>query len=330
MDKRRLAAVLVWATILTLATNAVAAERQGWYAGMDLGVAIPETLNSRSRDSDVVSNCDQWLTRNGERFEITNGENTWTVPFALDECRERGVEWTNGFDLDNGILAGLNLGYAWRSVRFEIEYLHREHSGDKAGGGQSASALDYKTVEFVESSEILSDLRADSFFGNLYYDFHGLFPRVIPYVGAGAGLTNTRLEISGKYLRNPNQAAFTDPEGIGATAQGGPKNPELAGTDTLYDDAFSGTVFAYQFMAGFDYALTDRLFLGVKARYGAVGTDLSARNPYDLLRSHASTICPPDGPEGCPTSADNDVHYWFETDDLSFWGISLNLKYFFQ
>lgn len=254
----------------------------------------------------------------------------WTVPFPLDQCQERGVDWTNSFDLDNGILAGLNLGYAWRSFRFEVEYFHREHGGDKAGGEQSASALDYKTVEFVESSEIISDLRADSFFGNLYYDFHGLWPRVIPYVGVGAGVTKTSMEISGKYLRNPEGDFFTDPNRGGATNQDGPKNPELAGTDTLYDDELSDTVFSYQFMAGLDYALTDQLFVGVKARYAAVGADFSERNTYDRLRSHASTVCPPNGPAGCPTGAANDVHYWFETDNLSFWGISLNLKYFFQ
>ena len=313
MYKKRPGLIFVGGVVLGFATNAAAVERQGWYAGLDLGVAIPETLDARARDSDVRSNCDQWL-RDGDM----------SFPLRPDDsrCQERGANWTNRFDFDGGILAGLNLGYAWRSFRFEVEYLHRRNSGEKSVGEQSASDLGGQIFEFAEASEMLSNLRADSFFVNLYYDFHGLWSRVIPYVGVAAGVTKTRLDISGKYLRNTSRAFFTDHDP--------PKNPELAGTETLYDDELSDTAFSYQFMAGFDYALTDQLFLGVKARYADVGADFSERNPYDRLRSHASTVCPPNGPEGCPAGAANDVHYWFATDDLSFWGISLNLKYFFQ
>ena len=325
----RFSFILPWVVVLLLATPAAATDRQGWYAGADIGIALPETLKTRSSDSDVISNCDQWLTRDGQPFEITNGERTWTVPFSPDseKCQERDVNWTNSFNLSNGLLAGLNFGYAWRSLRVEVEYLHREHSGEKKGGVQDPSALGYKSVEFVEASEIISDVRADHFFGNLYYDFHGLFPKVIPYVGVGAGVTKTSMEISGKYLRNPSREYFTNL----TSDKDGPKNPELAGTDTLYDDDLSDILFGYQFMAGIDYALTDHLFVGIKARYADVGGNFSERNAYDRLRSHGSTICPPqNAPTGCPTGAQNDITYRLETDALSFWGVSLNLKYFFQ
>ncbi len=251
------------------------------------------------------------------------------MPFSpnSEDCQRRDVNWTNSFNLGNGLLAGLNFGYAWRGFRVEVEYLHREHSGEKKGGVQDPSALDYKSNEFLEASEIISDVSADHFFGNLYYDFHGLFPKVIPYVGVGAGVTKTSMEISGKYLRKTSQTFFTNL----ATTDKGPKNPDLAGTDTLYDDDLSDVLFGYQFMAGIDYALTDHLFVGVKARYADVGGNFSQRNAYDRLRSHGSTVCPPqNAPTGCPTGARNDINYRLETDALSFWGVSLNLKYFFQ
>ncbi len=317
----RFSFILPLVVVLLLATPAAATERQGWYAGADIGIALPETLKTQSSDSDVISNCDQWLD--------TKTINGMVLPFPPNssECQERDVNWTNSFHLGNGLLAGLNFGYAWRGVRVEFEYLHREHSGEKSGGVQDPSALGYKSVEFVEASEIISDVRADHFFGNLYYDFHGPFPKVIPYVGVGAGVTQTSMEISGKYLRNPSREYFTTL----TPAEGGPKHPDLAGTDTLYDDDLSDVLFGYQFMAGIDYALTDHLFVGVKARYADVGGNFSRRNAYDRLRSHGSTVCPPqNAPAGCPTGARNAINYRLETDALSFWGVSLNLKYFFQ
>ena len=321
MAKRRFSFIILWVIVLLLATSAAATERQGWYAGADIGIALPETLKTRSSDSDVISNCDQWLDT-----ETINGT---VLPFPpnSEKCQERDVNWTNSFNLGNGLLAGLNFGYAWRSFRVEVEYLHREHSGEKKGGVQDPSALGYKSVEFVEASEIISDVSADHFFGNLYYDFHDLFPKVIPYVGVGAGVTKTSMEISGKYLRNPSREYFTNLP----SDKDGPKHPDLAGTDTLYDDDLSDVLFGYQFMAGIDYALTDHLFVGVKARYADVGGNFSQRNAYDRLRSHGSTVCPPqNAPTGCPTGARNDINYRLETDALSFWGVSLNLKYFFQ
>ena len=321
MAKRRFSFIILWVIVLLLATPAAATERQGWYAGADIGIALPETLKTRSSDSDVISNCDQWLD--------TKTINGTVLPFPpnSEECQERDVNWTNSFNLGNGLLAGLNFGYAWRSFRVEVEYLHREHSGEKKGGVQDPSALGYKSVEFVEASEIISDVSADHFFGNLYYDFHDLFPKVIPYVGVGAGVTKTSMELSGKYLRNPSREYFTNLP----SDKDGPKHPDLAGTDTLYDDDLSDVLFGYQFMAGIDYALTDHLFVGVKARYADVGGNFSQRNAYDRLRSHGSTVCPPqNAPTGCPTGARNDINYRLETDALSFWGVSLNLKYFFQ
>ena len=48
--------VLAWA--LALAGNA-AAERKGFYGSLDLGIAIPEDVETLASDSDVPTNCDQ-------------------------------------------------------------------------------------------------------------------------------------------------------------------------------------------------------------------------------------------------------------------------------
>ena len=57
----------------------------------------------------------------------------------------------------------------------------------------------------------------------------------------------------------------------------------------------------------------------MKARYVDFLNDFKDGDSWDSLRSHASTV----GPSG------DEVRYKIKTDDLGFWGVSLNLKYFF-
>ncbi len=46
MAKRRFSFIILWVIVLLLATPAAATERQGWYAGADIGIALPETLKT--------------------------------------------------------------------------------------------------------------------------------------------------------------------------------------------------------------------------------------------------------------------------------------------
>ena len=79
-------------------------------------------------------------------------------------------------------------------------------------------------------------------------------------------------------------------------------------------------------IAGLDYALSDRLSLGVKARFGdAFGEFRDGDNPWKPLRGHGSTVGPPGTPGG-----DLPVHYEVSADNLDMWGISLGIKYFWE
>ena len=292
--------VLAWA--LALVGNA-AAERKGFYGSLDLGIAIPEDVETLASDSDVPTNCDQHFS------PITVKGIQLPLPLSDSNCARGQDIWQNVFDLENGILGGVSFGYAWQGFRGEAEYFHRGHSGEyspleiQSGG---------KDDEFVVAGERISDLRAHHFFANLYYDFQRLlWPRVIPYVGAGVGAARVKMNYSGKFQRNADQSVIS---GLG-------RHPEAAGTLTFSEAELSDTLWAWQWMVGLDYALTERFSVGAKGRYAAVfGGDFKDGHLWDRLRSHASTI----GPNG------DTVAYDVELDNgLDLWGISLNIKYFF-
>lgn len=73
-----------------------------------------------------------------------------------------------------------------------------------------------------------------------------------------------------------------------------------------------------QVLAGVDYQLSDPVSLGLKFRYADFG-DLEDESACTQLRGHASVAGNPPRP----------VTYYIQTDDIQFWGVSLNMKYAF-
>ena len=97
-------------------------------------------------------------------------------------------------------------------------------------------------------------------------------------------------------------------------------------TQSLADEVLSDTLFGYQWIAGLDYAWSERFSVGLKFRYGDSFDDFEdGNNAWKPLRGHESTV----GPPGTPGN-NLPVRYAIQADDLNFWGISLNLKYFFD
>ena len=104
------------------------------------------------------------------------------------------------------------------------------------------------------------------------------------------------------------------------------RNRNAAGLASLADEVLSDTLFGYQWIAGLDYAWSERFSVGLKFRYGDAFSNFEdGNNAWKPLRGHDSTV----GPPGTPGS-NLPIRYDIQADDLSFWGISLNLKYFFD
>ena len=179
---RHSTAMVFMMVVLLPVTDADASEltaRRGLYVGADVGVSIPNDLESTRTNNGIPTNCDQWL----EGDTLNDGT---TVPLPLEQCSPSALPSSpNRFDLGAGFLAGVHLGYALHGFRLEAEYFRREQSGERSDLNVPG---DPKQAEFVERSEKIRDFRTDNFFANAYYDFHNvLSSRLTPYLGLGLG-----------------------------------------------------------------------------------------------------------------------------------------------
>ena len=81
----------------------------------------------------------------------------------------------------------------------------------------------------------------------------------------------------------------------------------------------SDTLFGYQALAGVDYQVSEPLTIGLKFRYAMFG-EFEDESVYKRLRGHDPVVGNP------PTMP---ATYYIRTDDIQFWGVSLNMKYQF-
>ena len=208
-------------------------------------------------------------------------------------------------------MGGVSVGYAPDRFRVEFEYLNRSHGGDSAlwrvpgenvalvGKNDEVSTLD-------PPSERISDFSAHQFFVNAYYDFLNN-SRWTPYVGAGVGWARTSLDYEFRFLRRTITQGY--PAG---------KPPAAAGTLSLLNTEFTDTLFGFQFLGGLDYALTEKVSIGMKARWASF-QDLEGDTVWNLIRSHR------------PVRADGETPFDSKLtfSDIQYWALSFGLKYSF-
>ncbi len=294
---RRLALVLVFCLLVSAGAANAATSRQGFYAGIELGFANAGDLESVLSGVNHPTQCD--ILVGGDPSGPECADNT-PKPMSI-----------NSFDLGTGFLGGVSVGYALDRFRVEFEYLNRSHGGDSSLWripGENVALVDKNNeVSTLDPpSERISDFSAHQFFVNAYYDFLNT-SRWTPYVGAGIGWARTSLDYETRFLRR-------------TIAQGYPADrpPAAAGTLSLLDSGFTDTLFGFQFLGGLDYALTDKVSIGMKARWVSF-QDLEGDTVWDLVRSHRPVRS--DG----QTPFDSKLTF----SDLQYWALSVGLKYAF-
>jgi opacity protein-like surface antigen len=312
--------------------------KDGFYLGMDLGVAV-------APDMDVqTGGFDDWTTTGTPGDFAAVLCDTEIFPerpsSSTGYCGEGAPqEWgaKESFDGGSGILAGLAVGYRLGSFRVEGEYFYR---GTRYGSTAEPGFPDSTQPDGVwypsKSSQYGGDgqgeygggvedavdnLMSHNVFANLYYDYRS-DSKFTPYVGIGIGLARVSVGYRTLWQRTTDPAKVADfetekddgtPDEVGIAL-----NQSLAGT-TTYDRAkMSDTLFGYQALAGVDYQVSEPLTIGLKFRYADFG-EFEAESAYTKLRGHESVAGNPPVP----------VTYYIRTDDIQFWGVSLNMKYQF-
>jgi len=228
------------------------------------------------------------------------------------ECTtEKTTIIANVFAPGAGFAEGATLGYAFgNGLRFEAEYLNRRQGSQRrlarlgSGGGET---FDQKESEWDENdlpSERVYDLSAHHFFLNAYYDLRNDSP-FTPYSGGGIGVGSTEMRYSARFLRRSDLG--TEPWQMAA-----------AGTVSDIDTELGKTRFGFQVVGGVDYALSDDLSVGAKARW----TRLSDVDRDDRSWKRVTGHEPIRADGVTPLTTD------FEVGDTDSWTFTVGLKYY--
>lgn len=285
--------------------------KDGFYLGMDVGVAV-------APDMDVqTGGVDDWSPEVGPDGQSLGTRCDLTINQQAIETGGRcpdGTPWDvmDSFDGGSGILAGLAVGYRLGNFRAEGEYFYRNANHDSTYNSFPEGTEPGGGYEVVE--DFVDDVLSHNFFANLYYDYHS-DSKFTPYVGVGVGLAQVSVGYRTLWQRS------TNPEEIRVfqTPAGRALNEELAGTLTYDQAKMSDTLFGYQVLAGVDYQVSDPVTIGLKFRWADFG-EFEDESLYTKLRGHEPVYGNP---------PDNPATYYIRTDDIQFWGVSLNMKYQF-
>ena len=295
--------------------------KDGMYIGMDVGVAV-------APDMDVsTGGLDDWPDT---RCDASINPNR----FQGGHCTNDPVPWaaTESFDGGSGILAGLAVGYRLGGFRIEGEYFYRgarygstdepyfpaddwyPSNSRQYGGGNPTDGYSEEFGAGVEDA--VDNLMSHNVFANLYYDYR-TDSKFTPYVGFGLGFAQVSVQYRTRWHRSTN--AEDDIKVFDDTPQGDALNARLAGALSHDEATMSDTLFGYQALAGVDYQVSEPFSIGLKFRYAMFG-EFEDESQYTELRGHAPLV---GNPPTIPAT------YYIRTDDIQFWGVSLNMKYQF-
>ncbi len=291
--------------------------KDGIYMGMDLGVAV-------APDMDVqTGGFDDWTTDaapDGFPGVLCDQTIFGDVQTPQGACGDDPAAWgpaNESFDGGSGILAGLAVGYRLGGFRVEGEYFYR---GTRYGSTDEPYFPDDDWYPSDSSQygdgveDAVDNLMSHNFFANLYYDYR-TDSKFTPYAGFGIGLAQVSLQYRTRWQRNTDGDeidAIKPPHGDAAL------NQRLAGLLSHDEATMSDTLFGYQALAGLDYQVSEPLTIGLKFRYAMFG-EFEDDSAYTRLRGHASVA----------GNLRRPVTYYIKTDDIQFWGVSLNMKYQF-
>ena len=293
----------------------------GFYVSGEVGANFASGLDTTGTSNDRASWCDEYINPRYNEYERCTGPD-----------RSVGGRWENEFDGATGILAGAATGYSFAGqnpngalggLRVELEYFYRQSNYNQTAdiplgvGTQGQKLRD----EIVQAIDRIGSITSHNLFGNVFYDFVNT-SRFTPYIGIGGGVGFTDMEYGSVWARNED-AMNDDGSYKISTGADLPNYDEirrnLAKTVSVGQATLSDVLLGFQVLFGVDYAITEATSLGLKGRWVRFGS-FSDDFIWDPLRSHLPNLRR-DGSE--PVSGR------LKTDNLEFFGVSLNLKYHF-
>lgn len=254
-------------------------DRDGFYAGLQLGFADPTVVQSARTYVSHPTRCDELLYPPSVSPPVGD-------PACSDYLPRTA---SNAFDPGSGPAGGFMVGYATGALRFEMEYLHVSlGSAESLIGSGPNTVLQTKNPEWSTEHppfERIGEYNINQVFANFYYDFRNR-SRWTPFVGAGIGWAEAEFNYYLQILRKPEaeylQIEF-DPDWPEAAKRA------AAGTASILDTYPSQDIFGYQVLAGVDYELSERTSLGFAVRKVRFD-DIDHEAVATLVRSHAGVL----------------------------------------
>ena len=305
----------------------------GFYISSDIGFNVASGIDTTGRSNDRASVCDEFINPTYNQVEGSGAVDSQGNAYSDYNCTgaNRGAtgDWPNNFDSGSGILAGAAVGYSLGAqnpngplggLRLELEYFYRQSNYDQTAyiGNASGESGDKLAEELVRAYDRIGSMDSHNIFANLYYDFANT-SRFTPYLGIGGGLGVTNMEYGSLWQRNDDASRITTGQGLSNAQQ---IQQNLASTGSVEDTILSDTLWGFQFLFGVDYAMTDAMSLGLKGRYAMFDSFDSGDGSlvWNPLRGHRPNL---------RTDGSEPVSGAISTNNISFFGISLNLKYHF-
>ena len=295
----------------TSLASAEAESRRGFYIGIDLGLTHAASMGSPLSGISHPTRCDRIL------YEKSGVSDTPPMDDYCTSTTPRTI-YTADFDPGLGFAGALSAGYTLDNLRFEVEYLHRRQGDDSSLLPGTTDVTRGKNREWLQPpSASISDFQANQFFVNAYYDFRNDSPWT-PYLGAGIGWAHTSMRYGNFYKRTSGQAYLDAVSGIPDQDWPLLVKREAAGTVSYLNTRISKNLFGFQFLGGLDYALTERVSIGLKGRWARF-QNVRHNAVWNVIRDHK------------PVLADGVTPYRvrIKLDSIAYWGMTIGLKYHF-
>ena len=229
-------------------------QRSGWYLGAGAGANSTSLMKQAGHNRDTTcypdNDCGHLANRAPE-----------------------GYRWFYDLDSGRGTVFEITVGRIFGTVRLELSAAQRRNNIEQKFTG--ISYLDGSTSRPAASSSYtqsatatVDDLTTRTLSLNVYHDFPLSGSRIVPYLGAGLGLSF--VEVSRLYFHSDYSCTNGPCE---------PPGTESGSYDSLQNVDLSDTVLSGHLHAGADYKLDDRFLLGLKLSYSLVD-DIEDRSSY--------------------------------------------------
>ena len=320
---RKTVVFLIAFLLLSFSERSVAEEEMrtgssGLYVGVETGLAMAPEMKLKSIQNNAIAHTTCDLHFAGETGFVKEAKDYRSFEYAQGKKCGDPVEdfWFDEFDESSvGLTTGLVVGYrrlGGLPLRAEIEYFYRNNEyGAVSGQSPQTETAASKDVEFIAAFGKLKDVQMHNLFFNVYYDFEN-GSKFTPYLGLGGGWARATHGIRQYYQRGYEANV---PEAV-------------QGRVSALDDSFRDDLLGFQVITGLDYWLTSKVSAGLKLRGVRFDKFVSDKGAWRTLRGHASTKSPDELVEAAGIT-DNRILYSAETDDTSFWGGAISLKYHF-